>query len=43
MASKILIALGAVTAWLAFSYASRLRSNILKARRSNLPYLVTRE
>lgn len=43
MVSSIYVLLGAAIAWGVYTIVSGLRSNIEKARRSNLPYLVVRK
>lgn len=43
VSSPILLLLGAATAWAAYNVASGLRSNIAKARKTNLPYIAVRK
>lgn len=43
MVSSVVLLSGAVAAWAVYSYVSGLTANIAKARKANLPYLVTRE
>lgn len=43
MVSSVLLLFGAVVAWAAYNIISGLRSNIDKARKTNLPYIIVRK
>ncbi len=43
MVSKVLLLLGLLALWAGYTYVSKLRTNIAKAKSTNLPYIVARE
>jgi hypothetical protein len=43
MVSSVSLLFGAAAAWAVYTYVSGLVSNIAKARKANLPYIVVRK